>query len=297
MGVGASCAARVHRQDRCVGDGDEDGAARRSGRVRSSAYPSRRWPDERARHPGALARRPRRRRPARASPRSPPATSGRSRSSRATSAAGWCPTTRTTSRPPTDAFACSGAIVATAAVARAADRGRRDERAAARRASSSSSWRATHDVLPVAIVLDVPESVARRAQRAPRRTATSVRTSSRRQHDQLRRSLRGLEREGFRTVHVLSGVEAIDVRSDRARRSCATTVRDRPDRSTSSATCTAACRELDDAARRGSATRSRVTTRARRSTPRTPTGARPCSSATSSTAAPTARACCGWSWG
>jgi protein phosphatase len=59
-----------------------------------------------------------------------------------------------------------------------------------------------HDVLPVAIVLDLPESVclARNAERADRDFGPHV---IRRQRDQLRRSLRGLQREGFRTVHVL----------------------------------------------------------------------------------------------
>jgi len=59
-----------------------------------------------------------------------------------------------------------------------------------------------HDVLPVAIVLDLPESVcaARNAGRADRDFGPHV---LRRQRDQLRRGLRGLQREGFRTVHVL----------------------------------------------------------------------------------------------
>ncbi|MFW5899406.1 MAG: polynucleotide kinase-phosphatase, partial [Jiangellaceae bacterium] len=66
-----------------------------------------------------------------------------------------------------------------------------------------------HDVLPVAIVLDVPESVClrRNADRAERSFGADV---VRRQHDQLRRSLRGLKREGFRTVHVLRGVEEVE---------------------------------------------------------------------------------------
>jgi protein phosphatase len=61
-----------------------------------------------------------------------------------------------------------------------------------------------HDVLPVAIVLDVPESVcaARNATRPDRDFGPHV---IRRQRDQLRRSLKGLRREGFRTVHVLRG--------------------------------------------------------------------------------------------
>jgi predicted kinase len=63
-----------------------------------------------------------------------------------------------------------------------------------------------HDVLPVAIVLDVPEQICaqRNASRADRSFGRQV---IRRQHDQLRRSLRSLTKEGFRTVHVLRGVD------------------------------------------------------------------------------------------
>ncbi|MCC2314361.1 polynucleotide kinase-phosphatase [Cellulomonas xiejunii] len=65
-----------------------------------------------------------------------------------------------------------------------------------------------HDVLPVAIVLDVPEQVCldRNAARADRSLPAHV---VRRQRDQLRRSLRGLSREGFRTVHVLRGTDEV----------------------------------------------------------------------------------------
>src|SRR5512139_2809363 len=65
-----------------------------------------------------------------------------------------------------------------------------------------------HDVLPVAIVLDVPEQLclARNAERPDRTFGASV---VRRQRDQLRRSLRGLAREGFRKVHVLRTEEEI----------------------------------------------------------------------------------------
>ncbi|KQO63896.1 polynucleotide kinase-phosphatase [Curtobacterium sp. Leaf261] len=65
-----------------------------------------------------------------------------------------------------------------------------------------------HDVLPVAIVLDVPEPVcvARNAARADRDFGARV---VKRQHDQLRRSIRGLGKEGFRRVHVLRGVEDV----------------------------------------------------------------------------------------
>ncbi|MBA0127137.1 polynucleotide kinase-phosphatase [Haloechinothrix sp. YIM 98757] len=66
-----------------------------------------------------------------------------------------------------------------------------------------------HDVLPVTIVLDVPEPVCaeRNAGRPDRDFGPAV---VRRQHDQLRRSMRGLAKEGFRTVHVLRGVGEVD---------------------------------------------------------------------------------------
>ncbi len=65
-----------------------------------------------------------------------------------------------------------------------------------------------HDVLAVAIVLDVPTSVAleRNASRPDRDFGAHV---VKRQHDQLRRSLRSLRREGFRTIHVLDSVEDV----------------------------------------------------------------------------------------
>ncbi|MFE2100884.1 polynucleotide kinase-phosphatase [Streptomyces sp. NPDC059468] len=67
-----------------------------------------------------------------------------------------------------------------------------------------------YDVLPIAIVLDVPEEVC--AQRNAARTdrADMPRRVIQRHIRELRRSLRHLEREGFRKVHVLRGVEEID---------------------------------------------------------------------------------------
>ncbi|MYT16669.1 polynucleotide kinase-phosphatase [Streptomyces sp. SID4951] len=66
-----------------------------------------------------------------------------------------------------------------------------------------------HDVLPVAIVLDMPEQVcaARNAARADR--AGLPRRVIQRHQRELRRSLRHLEREGFRKVHVLRGPEEV----------------------------------------------------------------------------------------
>ncbi|GAA3156859.1 polynucleotide kinase-phosphatase [Streptomyces echinatus] len=63
-----------------------------------------------------------------------------------------------------------------------------------------------HDVLPIAIVLDVPEEVCaeRNASRTDR--ADMPRRVIQRHIRELRRSLRHLEREGFRKVHVLRGV-------------------------------------------------------------------------------------------
>jgi protein phosphatase len=65
-----------------------------------------------------------------------------------------------------------------------------------------------HDLLPVAIVLDVPESVciARNAERPDRDFGAGV---VKRQAAQLRKSLAHLNREGFRKVHVLRGVDEI----------------------------------------------------------------------------------------
>jgi protein phosphatase len=74
-----------------------------------------------------------------------------------------------------------------------------------------------HDVLPVAIVLDLPAPVceARNARRPDRDFGAHV---IRRQHAALRKSLRNLQREGFRAVHVLrSEAEAAEVTVTRTR--------------------------------------------------------------------------------
>ncbi|MGN8552265.1 UNVERIFIED_CONTAM: polynucleotide kinase-phosphatase [Microbacterium sp. SLM126] len=65
-----------------------------------------------------------------------------------------------------------------------------------------------HDVLPVAIVFDLPESVsvARNAERPDRDIPVGV---VKRQSDQLRRSMRHLTKEGFRKVHVLRSSEDV----------------------------------------------------------------------------------------
>lgn len=66
-----------------------------------------------------------------------------------------------------------------------------------------------HDVLPTAIVLDLPEDLCaqRNKERPDRDFGPHV---LRRQRGQLRRGLRGLGREGFRAVHVLRTQEEVD---------------------------------------------------------------------------------------
>ncbi|MFE6842922.1 polynucleotide kinase-phosphatase [Streptomyces sp. NPDC057686] len=67
-----------------------------------------------------------------------------------------------------------------------------------------------HDVLPIAIVLDMPEEVcAERNAGRPDRAGLPRAVIQRHRRD-LRRSLRGLEREGFRKVHVLRTPEEAD---------------------------------------------------------------------------------------
>ncbi|MGW1048466.1 polynucleotide kinase-phosphatase [Streptomyces sp. NPDC002586] len=64
-----------------------------------------------------------------------------------------------------------------------------------------------HDVLPIAIVLDIPEEVCAERNAARTDRADMPRRVIQRHIRELRRSLRHLEREGFRKVHVLRGAE------------------------------------------------------------------------------------------
>ena len=66
-----------------------------------------------------------------------------------------------------------------------------------------------HDCLPAAIVLNLPVAVCqeRNQTRPDRQFGSHV---VRRQAEQLRRSIRGLKREGFRYVHVLNSAEEVD---------------------------------------------------------------------------------------
>ena len=150
-----------------------------------------------------------------------------------------------------------------------------------------------HDVLPVAIVLDLPEKLCaeRNANRPDRDFGAHV---LRRQRGQLRRGLHPLKREGFRTVHVLRTPEEV---------AAATITRTRlfSDLRHESGPfdvigdvhgCRAELEQLltelgyileRDAAGRPSA-------------PAIQTAGAPSSSATWSTAGRTRRACCAWSW-
>ena len=150
-----------------------------------------------------------------------------------------------------------------------------------------------HDVMVDAIVLDVPERVAseRNAVRPDRQFGAHVVA---RQHRDLKKSLRGIRKEGFRRVHVLSGVDEVEAATITTERpwndrrdltgpfdivgdihGCASELR------TSSPSSAGSCRTTRPAAR---------------SARPTPRAAPPCSSVTSSTAARTRRACSGWSW-
>ncbi|HET9172004.1 MAG TPA: polynucleotide kinase-phosphatase [Actinospica sp.] len=67
----------------------------------------------------------------------------------------------------------------------------------------------SQDVLPVAVVLDVPEEVCRERNAARPDRSMGAHVISR-QRREMRADLRNLEREGFRKVHILRGVEEID---------------------------------------------------------------------------------------
>ena len=147
----------------------------------------------------------------------------------------------------------------------------------------------SHDVLVDAIVLDVSDDVAiaRNATRPDRDFGPHV---IRRQHNDLRRSLSKIRREGFRRVHVLTGVDEIDSAT-------VTTEKAWTDK-----------RELTgpfDIIGDVHGCRSELETLLRTlgwtldptgPAPTTPRGGPRCSSATWSTADRTPRACCAWSW-
>jgi protein phosphatase len=67
-----------------------------------------------------------------------------------------------------------------------------------------------YDVLPIAIVLDVPEEVCAERNAARTDRADMPPRVIQRHIRELRRSVRHLEREGFRKVHVLRGVDEVE---------------------------------------------------------------------------------------
>ncbi len=66
-----------------------------------------------------------------------------------------------------------------------------------------------HDLFPVAIVLDTPEAICQERNRS-RPDRTFGPNVVRQHRSQLQKSLRGLQREGFRRVHVMRSLEEID---------------------------------------------------------------------------------------
>ena len=146
----------------------------------------------------------------------------------ATSAAAWSPTTRTTRRPrPTRSTSCT----TSSAPGCAAGCSPSSTPPTCRR-TPAPSWSGSprsHDVLVDAIVLDVPERVAieRNAARPDRTFGAHVVT---RQHRDLRRSLRGMRREGSAASTCSTGDEIDTVTVVRERRG--TTGATSPGRST-----------------------------------------------------------------
>ena len=180
-----------------------------------------------------------------------------------------------------------------AAGGRPADRGRRHQRPARGPRRRWSQLAREHDVLPVAIVLDLPGAGLRRAQRRPAPTATSAARCVRRQRDQLRRGAARAGARGLPQVHVLRSVEEVDAAPSSPRAAATTTC----------ATSTGpfdvigdvhGCRAELEALLGELGYALAATTRAGRSTPSPRRAGGPSSSATWSTAARTPPACCGW---
>ena len=159
------------------------------------------------------------------SPRSPGSTSGRPRSSPPTPSARWSRTTRGTRARPRRRSRRSTSW-RRSAWSGAGSRWWTRRTSSPRPASPWWPWPAQPDCLPVAIVFDLPPRVCheRNAGRPDRAFGGHV---VRQQSGQLRRSLRGLSREGFRHVFVLRSpeeVEAVELErvrlwTDRRRRS------------------------------------------------------------------------------
>ncbi|MFE9648370.1 polynucleotide kinase-phosphatase [Streptomyces sp. NPDC006365] len=72
-----------------------------------------------------------------------------------------------------------------------------------------------YDVLPIAIVLDIPEEVCAERNASREDRVGMPRRVIQRHIRELRRSLRHLEREGFRKVHILRGAEEVESTSIR----------------------------------------------------------------------------------
>ena len=125
-----------------------------------------------------------------------------------TSAAGSSPTTRTTSRrPETPSIFCTTIVRKRLARGRLTVIDATNVQPEARK--SLVALAREYHVLPVAIVFDLPEKLCqeRNVARPDRQFGPHV---IRNQSQQMRRSLRGLEREGFRHVFKLSSPEEVD---------------------------------------------------------------------------------------
>ena len=182
-----------------------------------------------------------------------------------------------------------------AARGRPADRRRRDQRAAGGAAPLVALAR-EHDVLPVAIVLDVPAAVCAGAQRRAARPRLRRRTSIRRQHAAAARvAARACSARASARCTCCGAedevAEATIVRDAAVQRPAARDRAVRRHRRRARLPARAARRCSASSATRWPGTRAGA-----RWTPRTPAAAAPSSSATWSTAGRTRPACCASSW-
>ena len=122
-------------------------------------------------------------------------------SSRPTSAAGWSPTTRTTRPRRQDAFDVLHFIAAQAPGGGPADRDRRHQRAARGAQAAGRSWPASTTACRWRSSSTCPERLCHERNAAAHRPRLRPARHPRSRPQQLHRSLRGLEREGFRHVY------------------------------------------------------------------------------------------------
>ncbi len=232
--------------------------------------------------------------PARGSRRSRARISSRPRCCRRTSVAASCRTTRTT-RPPVATRSMSCTTSRASGWQPVGSRSSMRRTCSPRRASSLSISLARTTCCQSRSCSTCRRSCARSAtkSRADRTFGAHV---LRRQGSDLRRGLRGLQREGFRTVHVLRTPEEVESASDNPAAAVQRPAPCSTDRSMRSAMFTAVAQSWSCCSA-SSATPFLATPTGVRSMQRILTVVPWSCSVTSSTAGPTALACCDSRWG